>query len=40
MNKYKKNMEDFIILVCLYAVWYIKISITYIRMKLNEKEEL
>jgi hypothetical protein len=32
-------MIDFIILAGLYLAWCIKISITYIRMKLNEKED-
>ncbi len=32
-------MIDFMILAGLYVAWYVKISITYIRMKLNEKEE-
>jgi hypothetical protein len=32
-------MMDIIILGCLYAAWYVKISIGYIRMKLNEKED-
>jgi hypothetical protein len=32
-------MTDIIILACLYVAWYIKITITYIRMKLNEKED-
>jgi len=32
-------MTDMIILGCLYAAWYIKISIGYIRMKLNKKED-
>jgi hypothetical protein len=32
-------MIDFIILAGLYLAWCIKISITYIRMKLNKKED-
>ena len=32
-------MMDIIILASLYLVWYIKITITYIRIKLNEKDE-
>ena len=30
-------MIDFMILACLYLAWYIKIVITYIRIKLYEK---
>ena len=32
-------MMDIIILVGLYVAWYIKIVVTYIRIKLNEKED-
>jgi hypothetical protein len=32
-------MIDFMILASLYLAWYIKITITYIRIKLNEKED-
>ncbi len=32
-------MIDFMILVGLYATWYIKTTVTYIRIKLNEKED-
>lgn len=32
-------MTDIIILAGLYVAWYIKITITYIRMKLNKKED-
>jgi hypothetical protein len=32
-------MIDFVLLVGLYAAWYIKTVVTYIRMKLNEKED-
>ena len=32
-------MMDIIILMGLYVAWYIKITITYIRIKLNEKED-
>ena len=32
-------MMDIIILVGLYVAWYIKITITYIRIKLNEQKE-
>lgn len=31
-------MMDFMILIGLYVVWYIRITIIYIKMKLNEKE--
>ena len=30
-------MIDFMILIGLYVLWYIKISITYIKMKLYER---
>ena len=32
-------MMDIMILASLYVAWYIKITITYIRIKLNEKED-
>ena len=32
-------MIDFMILAGLYIAWYIKKTITYIRIKLNEKED-
>ena len=32
-------MIDFMILASLYLAWYIKITITYIRIKLNEQKE-
>ena len=32
-------MIDFMILAGLYIAWYIKTTITYIRIKLNEKED-
>jgi hypothetical protein len=32
-------MMDIIILVGLYIAWYIKITITYIRIKLNKQKE-